>query len=59
MNAKRLQQQFYSCQESEEAAAQPDPLQQLDAGEKQTLLLKLLAEFPEMAAIIKTMTQAM
>ena len=59
MNAERFQKQFYSGPAGEEPAAQPDPLQQLDAGEKQTLLIKLLAESPEMAAMIKTMAQAM
>ena len=59
MNAERFQKQFYSGPADEEPAVQPDPLQQLDAGEKQTLLIKLLAESPEMAAMIKTMAQAM
>ena len=59
MNAERFQQQFYSSPVGEEPAAQSDPLQQLDAGEKQTLLIKLLAESLEMAAMIKTMAQAM
>ena len=59
MNAERFQQQFYSGPAGEEPTAQPAPLQQLDAGEKQTFLFKLLAESPEMAAMIKTMAQAM
>ena len=59
INAERFQQQFYSSPASEEPAAQPDPLQQLDAGEKQALLLKLLTESPEMATILKSLTQAM
>ena len=59
MNAERFQQQFYSGPASEEPAAQPDPLQQLDAGEKQALLIKLLAESPEMANMIKSLAQAM
>ena len=59
MNAERFQQQFYSGPTSEEPAAQPDPLQQLDAGEKQALLIKLLAESPEMANMIKSLAQAM
>ena len=59
MNAERFQKQFYSGPAGEEPTAQPDPLQQLDAGEKQALLIKLLAESPEMAAMIKTMAQAM
>ena len=59
MNAERFQKQFYSDPTGEEPAAQPDPLQQLDAGEKQALLIKLLAESPEMAAMKKTMAQIM
>ena len=59
MNAERFQQQFYSGPVGEEPAAQSDLLQLLDAGEKQALLIKLLAESPEMAAMIKTMAQAM
>ena len=58
MNAERFQQQFYSGPVSEEPAAQPDPIQQLDGGEKQTLLIKLLAESPEMVSVIKSLTQA-
>ena len=58
MNAERFQQQFYSGPVSEEPAAQPDPLQQLDGGEKQALLIKLLAESPEMVSVIKSLTQA-
>ena len=59
MNAERFQQQFYSGPVGEEPAAQSDLLQLLDADEKQALLIKLLAESPEMAAMIKTMAQAM
>lgn len=58
MNAERFQQQFYSSTVSKEPAAQPDPLQQLDAGEKQALLIKLLAESPEMATMLKSLAQA-
>lgn len=43
---------------SEESTAQPDPLQQLDAGEKQALLLNLLAESPEMATMLRSLAQA-
>jgi len=57
MNAERFQQQFYSSPTSEEPEAQPDPLQQLDAGEKQALLIKLLAESPEMANMLKSLAQ--
>lgn len=32
----------------------PDPLQSLDAAAKQQLLLKLLAESPDMAALLAT-----
>ena len=42
MNAERFQQQFYSIPISEEPAVQPDPFQQLDTGEKQAFLVKLL-----------------
>ena len=59
MNAERFQQQFYSVTVSEEPVAQSDPLQQLDAGEKQALLIKLLTESPEMATMLKSLTQAM
>ena len=59
MNAERFQQQFYSSPASEEPAAQPDPLQQLDAGEKQALLIKLLAESPEVATMLKSLAQVM
>ena len=60
-NAERFQQQFYSGPISEEPAKQPepDPIQELDAGGKQALLLKLLTEFPEIAAMIKSLAQAM
>ena len=57
MNAERFQQQFYSGTASTEPVAKPDPLQQLDAGEKQALLIKLLAESPEMAAMLKSLAQ--
>lgn len=50
---------FYSSSASEESAAQPDPLQQLDAGEKQALLIKLLAESPEMATMLKLLAKVM
>ena len=59
MNAEMFQQQFYSSPASEESAAQPDPLQQLDAGEKQALLIKLLGESSEMATMLKSLAQAM
>ena len=59
INAERFQQQFYSSPASEEPAARPDPLQQLDAGEKQALLIKLLTESPEMAIMLKSLAQAM
>lgn len=42
INAERFQQQFYSGPVSEEPAKQPDPIQELDAGGKQTLLLNSL-----------------
>ena len=58
MNAERFQQQFYSGPVSEEPATPPDPLQQLDAGEKQALLIKLLAESPEMVSVMKSLAQA-
>ena len=59
MNAEMFQQQFYSGSVSEERAAQPDPLQQLDAGEKQALLIKLLAESLEMATMFKSLAKVM
>ncbi len=59
INAERFQQQFYSGTASEEPAVQPDPLQQLDAGQKQALLIKLLAESPEMATMLKSFAQIM
>ena len=59
VNAKRFQQQFYSSPVSAEPAKQPDPIQELDAGGKQALLLKLLAESPEMASMIKSLAQIM
>lgn len=59
MNAERFQQQFYSGPVSEGSTAQPDPLQQLDVGEKQALLFKLLAESPEMATMLKSLAQVM
>lgn len=59
VNAERFQQQFYSSPVSEEPAKQPDPVQELDAGGKQALLLKLLAESPEMASMIKSLAQVM
>ena len=59
INAERFQQQFYSSPASEEPAARPDPLQQLDAGEKQALLIKLLAESPEIVAMLNSLSQVM
>ena len=59
VSAERFQQQFYSSPVSEEPAKQPDPIQGLDAGEKQTLLLKLLTESLEMASMIKSLAQVM
>ena len=59
MNAERFQQQFYSGTAVEEPATKPDPLQQLDVGEKRALLIKLLAESPEMAAMLKSLAQVM
>ena len=59
MNAERFQQQFYSGTVSTEPAAPPDPLKQLDAGEKQALLIKLLTESPEMATMLKSLAQSM
>ena len=59
MNAEGFQQKFYSGTVGEEPAAKPDPLQQLDAGEKQALLIKLLAESPEMVAMLKSLAQVM
>lgn len=59
MNAERFQQQFYSGAADEKPEEKPDPLQQLDAGEKQALLFKLLAESPEMATMLKSLAQAM
>lgn len=58
MNAERFQQQFYSGAVDEKPEEKPDPLQQLDAGEKQALLFKLLAESPEMATMLKSLAQA-
>lgn len=59
VNAERFQQQFYSSPVSEEPAKQPDSIQELDAGGKQALLLKLLAESPEMASMIKSLAKVM
>jgi len=55
MNAERFQQQFYSGPVNEEPTKQPDPPQQSDAGGKQALLFRLLAESPEMIAMIKSL----
>lgn len=57
MNAERFQ-QLYSGTADKELEAKPDPLQQLDAGEKQALLIKLLSESPEMATMLKSLAQA-
>ncbi len=59
VNAERFQQQFYSSPVSAEPTKQQDPIQELDAGGKQALLLKLLTESPEMAAMIKSLAQVM
>lgn len=59
MNAERFQQQFYSGSASKEPAAQLNPLQQFDAGKKQALLSKFLAESPEMVTMLKLLAQAM
>ena len=59
MNAERFQQQFYSGAADEKPEVKPDPLQQLDPGKKQALLLKLLTESPEMATMLKSLAQAM
>ena len=59
VNAERFQQQFYSSPVKEEPAKQSDSIQELDADGKQALLLKLLAESPEMAAMIKSLAQVM
>lgn len=59
MNAEKFQQQLYSGTASGEPATQPNPLQQLDAGEKLALFIKPLAEFPELATMLKSLTQVM
>jgi len=59
VNAERFQQQFYSSLVSEEPVKQPDPIQELDAAGKQALLLKFLAESPEMASMIKSLAKVM
>ena len=63
INAARFQKEFYGGGSTAETAAvtespveqqppAPDPLQNLDAAAKQQLLLKLLTESPDMAAIL-------
>lgn len=64
VNAARFQKEFYSGGEPETAAgeasearqASTDPLQDLDAAAKQQLLLKLLAESPDMATLLTALT---
>lgn len=58
MNAERFQQQFYSGTTKEEPEAQPNQVQPNDTDSKQALLLKLLTESPEMAAMLKSLAQA-
>lgn len=53
MNTERFQQQLYSGTANTGPALQADLLLQPDAGEKQALLFKLLAESMEMAIILK------
>lgn len=63
VNATRFQKEFYGGGSTAETAAvtespveqqppAPDPLQNLDAAAKQQLLLKLLTESPDMAALL-------
>lgn len=63
VNAARFQKEFYGGGSTAETAAvtespveqqppAPDPLQNLDAAAKQQLLLKLLTESPDMAALL-------
>ena len=63
VNAARFQKEFYGGSSTAETAAvtephveqqppAPDPLQNLDAAAKQQLLLKLLTESPDMAALL-------
>ena len=64
VNATRFQKEFYSGGEPEAAAgeasevrqASTDPLQSLDAAAKQQLLLKLLAESPDIATLLTALT---
>lgn len=64
VNATRFQKEFYGSGEPETAAgeasevqrASTDLLQSLDAAAKQQLLLKLLAESPDMATLLTALT---
>ena len=64
VNATRFQKEFYGGGEPETAAgeafearqASTDPLQDLDAAAKQQLLLKLLAESPDIATLLTALT---
>ena len=64
VNATRFQKEFYGGGEPEAAAgeasevqrASTDPLQDLDAAAKQQLLLKLLAESPDIATLLTALT---
>ena len=64
VNATRFQKEFYGGSEPEAAAgeasevrqASTDPLQNLDAAAKQQLLLKLLAESPDIATLLTALT---
>ena len=64
VNATRFQKEFYGSGEPEAAAdeasevrqASTDPLQDLDAAAKQQLLLKLLAESPDIATLLTALT---
>lgn len=52
MNAQRFQEEFYSTPE-------PQPETKVEPEEKQAMLLKLLAESPELIGVFKAMAQAL
>ena len=63
VNATRFQKEFYggepeaaAGEASEVRQASTDPLQDLDAAAKQQLLLKLLAESPDIATLLTALT---
>lgn len=63
LNAERFQNAFYGGEGTAPAKEAPqeqakDPLEGLDASVKQALLLKLLADSPEVAAVLKILTGA-